>query len=258
MAKLFYFLILYLFLFPPAFAQDPVTDKAHQFHSWFYYVGDHKISDKWGIHPEIQFRRTGFGRQPQQFLLRSAVNYHPSDKFMVSAGYVYSREYPYGVYPRDFELPEHRIYQQLEFEHKLGKYDLIHRTRTEQRFVADIEGVPDPDSEGNLRPVHQGWPLQHRARYAISINYPLQGVDIDNNEFYLFASNEVFLSFGRNVSNEFDQNRAQIGIGYQVGSFGRVEIGYLYQWISDTDELSVENNHTLTVSWISRFDLKNL
>jgi hypothetical protein len=257
MTKFFLILITFFPIISSAIAQNEI-EKAHQFHSWFYYIGDHKISDRWGIHPELQFRRTGIGTQPQKFLLRSAVNYHPSDHLMVSVGYVYSREYPYGVYPRDFELPEHRIYQQLEFEHKVGKYDLIHRIRQEQRFIADIEGIPDPDSEGNLRPEHQGWPLQNRTRYSISINFPLEGVDIDNNEFYLFASNEFFFSFGKNVSNNFDQNRAQLGIGYQVGSFGRMEIGYLYQWIQDTDELSVENNHTLTIAWISRFDLKNL
>jgi hypothetical protein len=256
MAKYLYLLVFYLFFSSSAIAQDPLPDDAHQFHSWFYYIGDHKISEKWGVHPEIQFRRTGIGTKPQQFLLRSAVNYHATDQLMISAGYVYSREYPYGVFPRDFELPEHRIYQQIEYEHKLRKFDLVHRSRLEQRFIADIEAIPDPDSEGNLRPEHQGWPLQHRVRYSLSVNLPLQGTDIDNHEFYLFASNEFFFSFGPNGSNDFDQNRAHLGLGYQVGSFGRIELGYLYQWIKDTDELSVEHNHTITVSWISRFDFR--
>ncbi|MDQ3536302.1 MAG: DUF2490 domain-containing protein [Bacteroidota bacterium] len=230
-------------------------EEAHQFHSWFYYIGDHKISDKWGIHPELQYRRTGLGTKPQEFLIRFAVNYHPNDNVMFSAGYVYALQYPYGVFPIDFRFPEHRIYQQAEYNHKIHNIELSHRGRLEQRWIAEITGVPDAGSEGGVRPVREGWPFQNRFRYNLGITIPFQGTSIDNKEYYLFASNEIFFSFGENVSNnQLSQNRAQLGIGYQAGSFGRVEFGYLYQIIKDPDLLQKENNHTLIVAWISRFD----
>jgi len=253
--KIFIIPLLFCFGFFSVKAQD--FEGAHQFHSWFYYIGDHKITDKWGVHPEVQFRRTGLGTNPQEYVLRLAVNYHPSDKVMLAAGYVYSRLYPYGVFPVDFRFPEHRAYQQAEYNHKIGRIELSHRVRQEQRWIADITGVPDAGSEGGVRPVREGWPFEHRTRFNLGITIPFQGTEIDNREYYLFAANELFVSYGKNVStNQISQNRAQIGIGYQAGSFGRVELGYLYQIIRDPDRLQVENNHTLIVAWVSRFDFK--
>lgn len=125
----------------------------------------------------------------------------------------------------------------------------------EQRWIADIVGIPDPDSEGGVRPEFQGWPFQNRLRYNFGVTLPLKGEEIDNRDYYLFTSKEVLFSFGKNVNrNRIDQNRAQFGVGYQAGKFGRVEIGYLYQFIRNPDLEQVENNHTLTVSWISRFN----
>ncbi|MDQ3394225.1 MAG: DUF2490 domain-containing protein [Bacteroidota bacterium] len=252
------FILFAKILFVIHFAKVPVQaqgfERENQFHSWFYYIGDHKISDKWGVHPEVQFRRTGFGNKPQGLVLRSAINFYPVDHIIFSAGYVYSRQYPYGAYPVDFQFPEHRIYQQVELTNEYRKFDLSYRMRLEQRWIEEIIGVPDPDSEGGLRPESKGWPFQNRLRLNLALTFPFKGDEIDNGEFYLFASNEIFYSFGKSVSNEFDQNRAQIGIGYQLGSFGRAECGYLYQLILDPGNLQVENNHTLTIAWISRFN----
>ncbi len=156
-------------------------EEAHQFHSWFYYIGDHKISDKWGIHPELQYRRTGLGTKPQEFLIRFAVNYHPNDNVMFSAGYVYALQYPYGVFPIDFRFPEHRIYQQAEYNHKIHNIELSHRGRLEQRWIAEIAG-----SEGGVRPVREGWPFQNRFRYNLGSLFHFR-------EHQLIIKNIIFL-----------------------------------------------------------------
>lgn len=39
---------------------------------------------------------------------------------------MFIRLYPYGVFPIDFEFPEHRVYQQLEFLQEYQKIDITH------------------------------------------------------------------------------------------------------------------------------------
>ena len=34
------------------------TTKADQFNGWIFYTGNHKLTEKWGLHTEFQFRRS--------------------------------------------------------------------------------------------------------------------------------------------------------------------------------------------------------
>lgn len=216
---------------------------ADQQNAWFFYLGDHKISDRWGVHLEGQVRRAEVIRKWQQLLLRGGVNWHPHEKAFFTLGYAIVDTHPYGEFPVAYRFPEHRIYQQLQMRDVIGIFEFQHRFRLEQRWLA-TGGI------GELDP--GAWRYFNRARYFFRTTVPLQGKTIDDKEFFLSAYDEVFVSFGEQVQgNVFDQNRLYFVLGYRFGKAGRIEAGYLNQCLAKTDGKRYERNHTLQVGWFS-------
>lgn len=189
---------------------------------WYTYNGDHKLTKRWELHTEYQWRRIDFIRTWQQSLARVGLVYALSDRVRVSGGYTNFVTYPYGRYPsadQGVPVPENRIYEDIELTDTYGALEVSHRFRLEQRWLAQL-------SEVNPRDV-ASWEYQHRIRYQISLIYPFRGPTIDDGEFYLNAFDELFISFGRNVGrNVFNQNRISGGIGYQVRDNLKVELNY--------------------------------
>ncbi len=192
--------------------------------AWFVYVGDHQVAERWAVHTEYQWRRVNFLKSPQQQLARVGLVRTLSDRVKVSGGYTFFVSHRYGRYPEvpGRAEPELRSYQDVTLSDQLGRLGLDHRLRLEQRWL----GARDEFGEG---PVQQ-WEYQNRIRYQLSLKFPLQGSTIDDNELYLHAQDEVFLSFGRHVGqNVFNQNRLFAGLGYQFTDDAQLALNYYYQ-----------------------------
>ena len=198
---------------------------------WYTYNGDHKLADRWQLHTEYQWRRIDFIRTWQQSLARVGLVYALNDRVQVSAGYTNFITYPYGRYPsadRGVPVPEHRIYQDLELADTVGRLQLSHRFRLEQRWLAQL-------SDANPRAVAE-WEYQNRIRYQLSLTYPLSGPTVDKGEFYLNAFDELFISFGKNVGeNIFNQNRISGGLGYQFTDDFQLELNYFNRILQHAD-----------------------
>jgi len=192
---------------------------------WYNYFGTFKVSDKFGIHTEYQWRRNNIITDWQQSLLRMGVNYNLNPRVLFRIGYAWIETFPYGEIPinslgRDFT--EHRIFQMAQLSHKESIIDLSHRFKLEQRFVGGY-------STANISSEDE-FPLQHRLRYMLRLQIPLIGKEITDKTPYLAMFNEIFIGFGENVNaNIFDQNRIGVLVGYRFNKNIRIEGGYLNQ-----------------------------
>ncbi len=193
--------------------------------AWGCYFGDHKITSKWGLHTEYQWRRTGFGQHAQQSLARIGVNYQLHPKVMLTLGYGLIHTYSYGDLPiarldnagKGQLFPEHRIYQDVLINDKIEKVDIQHRLRLEQRYMGLFY-----DTENNR--IAGKWKLFNRFRYRFKIAVPL------TEKWYAHGYDELFVSFGKDVGyNVFDQNRINIGLGYKLNKHAKIEAGYFSQ-----------------------------
>ncbi len=207
---------------------------------WYCYFGDHKISKKWGIHTEYQWRRTDFITSWQQSLARVGVNYNIHPKVMLTLGYGYINTFTYGEYDsnagispisrtnrqgKEQDFPEHRFYVDALVNNDLTGFELNHRFRYEQRYM----GLFYDDNNDRLP---DEWKLFHRLRYRVRGALPLKGKTIDPKEFYLHAYDELFIGFGKDVGfNIFDQNRINIGVGYKIDKHAKIEVGFFSQTV---------------------------
>jgi hypothetical protein len=215
---------------------------------WLVYNGDHPIaSSKWGAHLEGHLRRSDLGLKWQQLLVRPAVNYQLTKTIALSGGYTFLQTHPWGAIPNRAPLHEHRIHEQISYSRKIFKLDFTHRVRLEQRYI----GVLGKQVDGSY--AIDSFRYQNRIRYQGRTQIPLKFGDRKN---YLTLSDEVFFNFGKNVDrNVFDQNRATISLGRDLGHQTRFEVGFMEQTLQRRGGQVFENNHTLQFTLNSRIPI---
>lgn len=227
---------------PALHAADEIDDNSHL---WLNYVGTHPLGDgPWGLHLESQIRRADFGEDWQQLLLRTGLIHNFSPNFSATLGYAYVKTHPYGDFPALDDFPEHRIWEQLSYTHKLFDLEWQHRFRLEQRFI----GEPSPLAGGGYEVADYRY--ENRARYMLRTTLPLTS----DKKTYIALWDEVFFNFGSNVKgNHFDQNRAFIGIGHKLTDSTRVELGFLEQTLQKRGGRVWEHHHTAALWFTSRW-----
>ena len=126
------FISICLILTVGTFAQKQISDQQH---AWVTYQGNHKLSPKIGLHTEYQWRRSDYFQHWQQSLLRVGLDYHIHQNAFISAGYGHIITYEYGDMPVNHQFNEHRIWEQFNQKNTLGRFEIQHRYRLEQRFL---------------------------------------------------------------------------------------------------------------------------
>ena len=173
-----------------ASAQGTERRTADQAHAWLTYAGEHPLrrGSPTALHLEAQVRRAELGMEWQQLLLRAGVTRALGAGVRAGAGYGHITTHSYGELPAAADFPEHRAWQQLSLAHGVGRAAMAHRYRLEQRWV----GVTGTDAADPERVTD--WRYSNRARYLARGTLPLRREAAGAP--YLFAANEVFVSFG--------------------------------------------------------------
>jgi hypothetical protein len=245
--KKYIVLIVIILFFGTLKAQNP-REYTNNSTAWFMYFGTHKIADKWSLHLEGQVRRSEGLANPQQLLLRGGLNYHINPQATVTAGYCYVETYPYGGFPTKSDFPENRIWEQLQLKNQVGNFEWISRFRLEQRYVYSPVLVGTTYQAGDAV-------YTNRFRVLNRFSIPFRGKTIVDKSFYLSVFDEIMVNFGKNVQyNLFDQNRIYVALGYKLPKVGRLELGYLNQWLVKPDGKKIENNNTLQVGLSCNLD----
>ena len=222
---------------------------------WYNYFGTFKVSKKFGIHTEYQWRRNDLITTWQQSLLRVGINYQLNPKVLFIAGYGWIETFPYGDVPlnglgRDFT--EHRIFEMVQLSHKEGIVDFSHRFMLEQRFVGRYTSANKTKEDE--------FPLLNRMRYMVRLQIPLKGKEMKDKTPYVALYDEIFVGFGKNVNaNVFDQNRIGVLMGYRFNKNFRIEGGYLNQTLQYGRQINgqnvFQNNNGFILNSNFNFDL---
>ncbi|MEO5922998.1 MAG: DUF2490 domain-containing protein [Bryobacteraceae bacterium] len=231
-----------LLLASSAFAQTVTDNNAN---AWFMYFGDHPVAkSRWGIHLEGQWRRANLGATWQQLLLRPAINFQLTKNISLTGGYGFVYSHPYGDFPALGNNPEHRVFEQVLINRRIGKLDFANRFRLEQRHI----GVLARQADGSYHA--DSFRYENRVRYQIRTTIPLKVGDRKN---YLALADEIKFNFGKNVEkNVFDQNRAYIALGRDLGHQTKFEFGFLEQTVQRRGGVIFEHNHTLQFAIFSK------
>ena len=244
------------FLYASLFASAQKTRISnHNTIGWYNYFGTFKLSDRFSLHTEYQWRRNNIIEEWQQSLLRTGINYQLNPKIQLRAGYAWGETFPYGDIPingfgKDFT--EHRIFEMATITDKVSSIDLSHRFMLEQRWVGRY-------SNANLQK-EDDFIFLSRMRYMFRMQMPFTGNSIADKSPYAALYDEIFIGLGRNVNeNIFDQNRLGFLLGYRFNKTVRLEGGFLSQVLQLGREVDGRNvfqyNNGLVINLIFNIDL---
>lgn len=181
--------------------------------NWLIYIGNKKLDNQWNVHHEVQYRNYNAIGDLEQLLLRTGIGKNLTEgNNNLLLGYGFIRSENYANAEDKIVVNEHRIFQQFITKQSIGKINVQHRYRFEQRFVEDD--------------------FKLRFRYFLGLSYPL------TDQFYLSSYNEIFIN---TVQNAFDRHRLYGGLGYKVSSQVKVELGYMNQFLTalNRDQLNL-------------------
>ncbi len=223
-----------------------------QDHAWLMYFGNHRLSERWGLHTEYQWRRNEGLQNWQQSLMRIGVDYYTKAGPLFTAGYGWILSYPYGQQPIAYSFNEHRIWEQMILTSKAGRFNFNHRYRLEQRFLEQKRS----NGEGDY--VADGTILKQRVRYRFMVSIPINHKEMEDNTVFLALYEEPFLQFGKHVgANIMDQNRLYCALGWRFNKAMNIQVGYLNQYIAKADGINAERNHTLQVGFTYNVDFRH-
>lgn len=143
----------------------------------------------------------------------------------------------FGLIPTDAPFTktsfnERRVWQQLLWKDSFSFGSLISRSRLEERWAP---------SRGN------DTALRFRQMFKVSV--PLAHAPT----YSIVASNEYYLNLNSNdwgPRKGFDQNRAFLGVGYNLNKEIKTEIGYMNQYINRPLTSANLNDHIVSVNFL--------
>jgi hypothetical protein len=222
-------------------AQESSTEPPQpiqNFGGWYVYDGDHPITAAWGIHLEGQYRRYDVITKWNQLLLRAAALYTINQHLRIAGGYTYMRDYAFAPNPAP-GYNQHSTYEDALIRHPLSWSEWSQRFRLEQRFIA--LRVPGP----------QEWTYSNRFRYLLGTQIPIHKKPSGQRKLYIALSDEVFVDFGANATQAFDQNRAYAALGIRLAETVSLQVGYMFQYFPQPDGFD-QFNHILHITLVSK------
>ncbi|MGV4412900.1 DUF2490 domain-containing protein [Chryseobacterium sp. T1] len=178
--------------------------------NWLMLFGNEKLDSKFNLHYEVQYRDYDILSDLNQLLLRTGVGYNLTENNNnILLGYAYVHSHNYDADQNIKQLDEHRIFQQFTTKQKIGRVNLNHRYRIEERFL-------EPKTEV-------------RFRYQLGINIPINNSTLVKNTWYANVYNEIFINAKKDA---FDRNRLYGAIGYVINDNIRVEGGFMNQTVT--------------------------
>lgn len=192
-------ILVFLLGLTPLFAQNNAEDELG---AWYILSSNSKISEKFSVQAQTQFRFYEIASEIQQFKIRTGVKYRVMEGLSVGVGYAYFRnDFSYlEATPPAFD--EHRIVEDVYLDHNVGRVKVDHRARLENRFI-----VRDQETD-----------TRHWFRYMFKITYPFL------NNWSADVYNEIWLNVGDEPT--FAQNWLGFGVSHKINDLLKSRVGY--------------------------------
>lgn len=193
-----------------------VRAQTSTFNAWFFSNHQQKLSEKWNLLSDVQWRSSDRLKFLQTILIRPGLRYDFSKKQSVAVGYAYLGNWEETAGKRTFAL-EHRVWEQYNLKLTAGRIEINNRVRLEQRFLE----------------ASRGFDFAQRFRYYIRSQLPLVNRENFTKGIYVALQNEIFLNIqNKEAANNrfFDQNRLYGFLGYRFSKKLDVETGYLFRY----------------------------
>lgn len=151
-------------------------------------------------------------------IVRFGLTYYLTPDIKLRAGYAWADYFP-GDNHKNVTMPEHRPWQQVQWQTKFGKNRLVQSLGLEERFRRKIL---------NNEELAAGYNFNFRVRYNLRYEIALDKKGIDPGAISFIIYDEININAGKQiVYNYFDQNRFYAGLKFQTGKYTNLQLGWL-------------------------------
>jgi hypothetical protein len=215
---------------------------------WAGYFAQIRLTNHWGLWTDAHLRtKQDLIVGLSQGVVRVGLMYYLTDATRVTVGYAYMNHFPNEGHA-SVSRPEHRPWQQIQWQQNGPRIRLTHRLRFEQRFRRRL---------GNDRQLGEGYAYNSRLRYNLQAAFPLSRNGFAPGGLSLVLNDEVHVNVGRNIMyNYFDQNRFFVGLGYQLGTQTSLQAGYMNLFQQQASGYQFRNLHSARVFLYQNFDVR--
>ena len=215
---------------------------------WGGYFNQTRLSNKWGFWAETQLRSNeNFFDNLSQSIVRVGGTYYLNNDTKFTVGYAYINNFS-PANGAKISTPEHRPWQQIQWNTKYPKLRLMQWIRLEERYRQKLLNESELDNS---------FAFNFRIRYNFLMQVPLSKKLFQPNAFSFILNDEVHINFGKQILyNTFDQNRFFVGLGYQTTKTDNIQFGYmnLFQQLAAGNQY--RSLHTARVSYFHNVDLR--
>ena len=193
---------------------------------WLGYYNQTRLSDRLGLWSDFHLRtKEDFFTDLSTTIARVGVMYYVNDATKLTAGYAYVTNYPIEGTLR-VKQPEHRPWQQVQWNTKYAKTRMMQWIRLEERYRRKI---------ANDTTLGTGYNFNFKLRYNFFYEIPFSFKDAIPGKWSFVLNDEIHINFGKQiVYNYFDQNRFFLGFKYNTSRANNIQLGYmnLFQQLS--------------------------
>jgi hypothetical protein len=218
------FVLVFIIVVCTVFAVHAQTKNITQLDQlWLAYNNQTRLSDKWGLWGDFHLRtRDHLFTDLSATIARVGIMYYLNDVTKVTAGYAYVTNYPIEGTLR-VNQPEHRPWQQIQWNTKNAKTRMMQWIRLEERYRKNIT---------NDSTLGTGYNFNFRLRYNFWYEIPFSLQPTPASKWSFVINDELHINFGKQiVYNYFDQNRLFVGFKYNTSKTDNVQFGYMNQFI---------------------------
>lgn len=233
------YIIFFIAFMPAALMAQHKTEHTNML--WVGYYNTIHFNKNWSIVSDAQGRTRDWSRKWSQLLVRSGVTYKFNDRVAVTAGLAFFKNAQY-VEKRLLFKNEWRPHQEISYQLKLHKTNIVQRLRTEQRFLQLVKNNSKTEQ----------YEFIFRVRYRFDWQLPLQ-----KNNLKLLLGNEIHVNPGHvNNSRFFDQNRTYAGINYKILSNTSLQFQYLKIFQYRSSAAVLEDQNVVRLNIVQQFNFK--
>jgi hypothetical protein len=202
-----------------------------------YYSDFFKDNGKWAWELDLVMRRqselgeANFLQHPLRFSVRPWIAFQYSKLARISLNPI-GLFHSHARFPLESDLGrlgERELRTTVQFVQSsfYKRVNFTHRLRFESRW----RGIDDPSIRHNFR-----FRYRMRVRIPLNTNY-----FYTNHTLYACVYSEIHTEFGRDYGTNFlSQSRNYIGLGYRFWDWTRVELGYLHQYNTRSNNQQVD------------------
>ncbi len=186
---------------------------------------------------DLKFDQLDYPARDIRLQIVNIIHYSVQPNLRIGIGHHYQRNFPFD----SRATTEFRPFEQVEYDHWIGKVKITHMVRFNQRFAEQKST--------------QSYPLSLTIQYKKQFKYIFRSIQNSHKNYYLAGYSEEYLTLsGPLLYKAFSEYWSYLCIGYQWNKKLKLEAGLGYEYLVRNSNFDLRNILYPSINLVSLLD----